>query len=110
MPIADKDNDGLAIFVGGKVSNNRTRPTFAKLAVPFIKNNPPRWPEVVNAVKIIVETYKKGAERGERVGEWIDRIGWPKFFEETGFKFTKYHIDDFRLAETTLNYSNHSTL
>ncbi|MDY6822090.1 MAG: dissimilatory-type sulfite reductase subunit beta [Deferribacterota bacterium] len=110
MPLADPLNDGLAIFVGGKVSNTRTKPAFSKLAIPFLPNNPPRWPEVVDAVKTIVETYKNGAEKGERVGEWIDRIGWPKFFEITGFEFTKYHIDDFRLAECTLNYSNHTTL
>ena len=110
MPLADKFNDGLAIFVGGKISNVRTKPTFAKLAIPFLPNTPPRWPEVVDAIKTIVETYKNGAERGERVGEWIDRIGWPRFFEVTGFEFTKYHIDDFRLAEDTLNYSNHTTL
>ena len=110
MPLSDKNYDGLAIFVGGKISNTRTKPTFAKLAVPFLHNNPPRWPEVVDAVKTIVESYKNGAQKGERVGEWIDRIGWPRFFETTGFEFTKYHIDDFRLSEATLNYSNHSTL
>jgi len=110
MPIADKLNDGLAIFVGGKVSNVRTKPSFSKLAIPFISNNPPRWPEVVDAVRTILDAYKKGARKGERVGEWIDRIGWPRFFETTGFEFTKYHIDDFRLAETTMNYSNHVTL
>jgi sulfite reductase beta subunit len=29
-------------------------------------------------------------------GDWIDRIGWPAFFEKTGLPFTKYHIDDWR--------------
>ena len=27
------------------------------------------------------------------MGEWIDRIGWPRFFELTGFAFTKHHLD-----------------
>lgn len=105
MPIADPLNDGVSIWVGGKVSNARTKPSFSKLAVPYLENDPPRWPKVVEAVKIILDAYKNGAERGERVGEWIERIGWPKFFKITGFKFTKYHIDDFRLGETTMNYS-----
>lgn len=78
MPIANAENDGLSIWVGGKVSNARTKPTFSKLAIPFIPNDPPRWPGVVNAVKTILNEYKKGAEPGERVGEWIDRIGWPR--------------------------------
>ncbi len=105
MPISDPLNDGVSIWVGGKVSNARTKPSFSKLAVPYLENDPPRWPKVVEAVKTILDAYKNGAEKGERVGEWIERIGWPKFFNITGFKFTKYHIDDFRLGEATMNYS-----
>jgi sulfite reductase beta subunit len=82
-------------------------PKFTKLAIPFLPNNPPRWPEVVDAVKIIVNVYKKHAKKYERVGEMIERIGWPKFFKLTGFQFTKYHIDDYRLATTTYQTSTH---
>ena len=49
----------------------------------------------------IVEVYAAGARPFERVGEWIDRIGWPKFFELIGQDFTKYHIDDFTHAGET---------
>jgi sulfite reductase beta subunit len=35
------------------------------------------------------------------MGEWIERIGWPKFFEMIGQEFTKYHIDDFKHAGET---------
>ncbi len=98
MPIADPDMDGLSIWVGGKVSNARSQPKFSKLAIPFLPNNPPRWPEVVEAVVKIVDVYAKGARKYERVGEWIERIGWPRFFELTGFEFTRYHIDDFKHA------------
>lgn len=101
MPIADPLNDGVSIWVGGKVSNARSEPMFTKLAVPYLPNNPPRWPEVTEAVKNIVEVYVKNARSYERMGEWIGRIGWPKFFELTGIKFTKYHIDDFKYAGTT---------
>ena len=100
-------NDGLSIWVGGKVSNARTGPTFSKLAVDFIPNNPPRWPEVVAAVRTIVEAYADGGRTYERVGEWIDRIGWAKFFDLTGFEFTKYHVDDFKLAGKTLRTNMH---
>ncbi len=98
MPLADPLNDGVSIWVGGKVSNARTEPSFSKLAIPFIQNDPPRWPEVVAAVRNIVEVWAKHALKYERMGEFIDRIGWPKFFELTGIEFTKYHIDDFKHA------------
>jgi sulfite reductase beta subunit len=96
--INNAKTDGISIWVGGKVSNSRVAPKFSKLAVPFLPNNPPRWPEVVDAVKKIVETYAANARKHERIGEWIDRIGWPKFFELIDQPFTKYHIDDFKHA------------
>jgi sulfite reductase beta subunit len=98
MTLNDAEMDGLSIWVGGKVSNARREPMFSKLAIPYIPNNPPRWPEVVDAVKNIVEIYAANARKFERMGEWIERIGWPKFFELTGIEFTKYHIDDFSHA------------
>ncbi len=107
MPLNDPENDGLSIWVGGKVSNARTAPRFSKLAIPFIPNNPPRWPEVVEAVINIVDVYAKHARKYERVGEWIDRIGWPRFFELTGIKFTRYHIDDFKNAGLSYARSTH---
>ncbi len=96
--INNAKTDGVSIWVGGKVSNARVAPKFSKLAVPYLPNNPPRWPEVVESVVKIVEIYAANARPYERMGEWIDRVGWPKFFELTGFPFTKYHIDDFKHA------------
>jgi sulfite reductase beta subunit len=105
MRLNDPDTDGISIWVGGKVSNARHEPMFSKLAIPFIPNEPPRWPGVVNAVKNIVEVYAKNAENYERMGEWIERIGWPKFFELTDIEFTKYHLDDFSHAGETYRRS-----
>ena len=102
MPLANPINDGVAIWVGGKVSNARSAPAFTKLAIPYLPNNPPRWPEVTEAVRHIVEVYAKNARKWERLGEWANRIGWPRFFELTGLEFTKYHIDDYKLAQKTL--------
>ncbi len=95
MPLADPEADGIAIWVGGKVSNARSGPKFSKLAIPFLPNNPPRWPEVVDAIKNIVELYAADARKYERVGDWIERIGWETFFDKTGIPFTDMHIDDF---------------
>jgi len=101
LPLNDPLNDGVSIWIGGKVSNARTTPAFSKLAIPFIPNNPPRWPEVVDAIKNIMETWKKHAHKHERIGQWIDRITWPKFFELTGIEFEKMHIDDYKHAGLT---------
>ncbi len=101
LPIADPENDGVAIVVGGKVGNLRSYPKFSKLVVPFIKNNPPKWPEVVEATKKIFNAYISGANKHERVGEWVERIGWEKFFKVTGLPFTFQHIDDFTIARET---------
>jgi len=101
MPLADSEGDGVAIYVGGKVSNARTAPMFSRLAIPYLPNNPPRWPEVVGAIKNIVEVYAKNALPEERMGEWIERVGWESFFKLTGIPFTEYHIDDFTHAIDT---------
>jgi len=57
-----------------------SKPMFSKLAIPFLPNNPPRWPEVVDAVKNIIEIYASNARKHERVGEGSERIGWERFF------------------------------
>ncbi|MFH1921562.1 MAG: dissimilatory-type sulfite reductase subunit beta [Planctomycetota bacterium] len=105
LPIADPLNDGVSIWVGGKVSNARVEPMFSKLAIPYLPNNPPRWPEVVEAVRTIVEVWAKDARKYERMGEFIARIGWPRFFKLTGIEFSKEHIDDFKHAGLTYKRS-----
>jgi sulfite reductase beta subunit len=42
--------------------------------------------------------WEKGARKYERMGEFIQRIGWPRFFKLTGIEFTKDHIDDYKYA------------
>lgn len=107
MEIRDADTDTFTIWVGGKGSNARGGPSLMKMAVWGLPNNPPRWPEVSDAVRKILKAYKEGAKDWERVGEWIDRIGWQRFFEKTGFPFTKYHIEDGPGAMWTYNRSTH---
>jgi sulfite reductase beta subunit len=113
MPLADPEGDGIAILVGGKVSNSKSMPKFSKLVIPFLPNTPPRWPETVDAVKNILEVYAKDAKKYERLGEWAERIGWEKFFEKTEIPFTIKSIDDYRLAydtwrtTTQFKFTNH---
>jgi sulfite reductase beta subunit len=105
IDIHDPENDGVAIVVGGKIGSLRTGPKFSKLAIPYIPNEPPRWPTTIAAVKNILETYAAGARKHERVGEWIERIGWERFFSLTGIEFTHQHIDDFTFMRDTLRTS-----
>ncbi|MCL5075805.1 MAG: dissimilatory-type sulfite reductase subunit beta [Chloroflexi bacterium] len=101
LPLADAEGDGVSIWVGGKVSSARTPPAFSRLVIPYLPNNPPRWPETVAAVKNIIETWARHAHKHERMGEWIERIGWDRFFLLTGIPFTEQLIDDFTFATET---------
>ncbi|HYG85549.1 MAG TPA: dissimilatory-type sulfite reductase subunit beta [Azospirillum sp.] len=105
MQINDPEHTKIAIWVGGKHSSTRSKPTFHKLVAAGIPNNPPRWPEASRIVKQILYAYKDDAKPWERMGEWIDRIGWARFFELTQLPFTKYHIDDWRGGRASLNAS-----
>lgn len=107
MQINDPVHSKLAIWVGGKHSSTRSKPTFHKLVVADLPNNAPRWPEVAAAVKLILRAYQQDGKPWERMGEWIDRIGWPRFFELTGLPFTKFHIDNWRGSRASLNASSH---
>ncbi len=97
----------IAIWIGGKNSNARSKPSFHKLVASNVPNNPPRWPEAGAIVKKILSVYKEDARDWERVGEWVERIGWPAFFEKTGLPFTKFHINDWKGSRHQLNASAH---
>jgi sulfite reductase beta subunit len=107
MQINDPEHTKLAIWVGGKNSNARGKPTFMKMVASGLPNNPPRWPEVSAMVKKILYTYKADARSWERVADWVERIGWPGFFEKCDLPFTKYLIDDWRGSRASLNASTH---
>ncbi|MDR1604939.1 MAG: dissimilatory-type sulfite reductase subunit beta [Gracilibacteraceae bacterium] len=101
MEIMDAANDGIAILVGGKVSNARSAPSFSRMVIPFLPNNPPRWPETTEAVRHIVEIWVRQARKGERVGEWIERIGWERFFTLADIPFSDKLIDDYVFSRET---------
>jgi len=74
----------------------------------------PRWPEVTDVVKKIVDVYASDANKYERLGDWAERIGWEKFFEKTGIPFTEKSLDDYRLSvdtfrtTTQFKYTDHA--
>ncbi len=107
MQINDPEHSKVAIWIGGKNSNARSKPMFHKLVAAGIPNNAPRWPEASAIVKKILSTYKETAKDWERVGDWVERIGWKRFFELTELPFTKYHLDNWRGSRHSLNSSAH---
>ena len=70
------------------------------LVAQGLPNNPPRWPEVNDIVGKILMAYKAGGKPWERLNEWIDRIGWKRFFEECDLEF---QIDDSNIKVISLN-------
>jgi len=114
LPLADKEGDGVAILAGGKISNRMSAPKFSKVVVPWLPNEMPRWPTVINTVRQIVEAYAKDAKKYERLGDWAERIGWERFFEKCGLPFTWHILDDYRLAydtfrtTTQFKYTDHA--
>jgi sulfite reductase beta subunit len=107
MQINDPEHSKIAIWVGGKNSNARSKPTLHKLVAAGIPNNPPRWPEAAAIVKKILRVYKEDAQDWERMNEWVERIGWKRFFELTGLPFTRFHVDNWRWSRMSLNASTH---
>lgn len=105
LPLADEEGSGVALLVGGKISNRISEPMFSKVVVPFIPNEPPRWPSTVDMIKQILNAYLKDANKYERIGEWAERIGWERFFSKTELPFTEHLIDDYRFAYNTWRQS-----
>jgi sulfite reductase beta subunit len=89
------DLDGFAVSVGGKASNTGRGPDLGRVVIPYLPNNPPKWEEAVNAVVQIVDAWKKDAEPDERVREWINRIGWDRFFKKAGIQVSLKDIDGY---------------
>ena len=74
---------------------HRLFPVWSSRSLP---NNPPRWPEVTDAIRAIIELWIANARKGERIGEWIERIGWERFFSLSGLPFSDMLIDDYIFA------------
>ena len=69
VPLADKEGDCVTIMAGGKVSNRITPPRFSKVVVPAVPNNFPRYPEVCESVRKIINAYVSNANKYERIGD-----------------------------------------
>ena len=105
LPLSDYEGDCVTVMAGGKVSNRISPPKFSKVVIPALPNNFPRFPEVCESVKKIIDAYAADANKYERVGDWAERIGWEKFFEKCDLPFSDHLIDDYRLQYDTYRTS-----
>ena len=85
--------DGHSIAIGGRASASRLGTTLGRVVVPFLPNEPPHYEKTVGVVKRIVETWKADAKKGERISDWVDRIGWERFFLKTGLPFFQQSME-----------------
>ncbi len=107
MPLNDPENDGISIWVGGKVTNARSEPKFSKLAIPFLPNNPPRWPEVVEAVQEHRGRLRRPRQAVRADGR-VDRAHrLAALLRADRHRVHRYHIDDFKHAGLTYARSAH---
>ena len=91
----DPKLDGFAVSVGGKASNTGSGPDLGRIVIPYLPNNPPKWEEAVKAVVQIMDAWKRSAEPDERMREWIQRIGWDRFFRKAGIAVNLKDIDGY---------------
>ena len=85
----------------------RPRPCSPSWRCPICPTIRPAGRKWSQAIRKILIKYAEGANKWERVGEWVERIGWEKFFEVCEIPFTFQHIDDYRWAYDTYRTSMH---
>jgi len=87
---------GVAVAVGGTSSNTSRGPRLARVLVPFIPlETALDCRPVLQAVDRVIDVWKEGARSGERLGDFVDRVGWPSFLRRVGVSFSPDLIDDF---------------
>lgn len=102
-----EESDGHSIAIAGKASASKYGTTLGRVVVPFLPNEPPHYEKTVAVIRKIVETWKRDARKGERIADWVDRIGWEKFFQKTGLPFFRQNLEslDIRSIMTLRNGS-----
>ncbi len=91
---------GVAVFVGGKTSNTGTGPRLPYKVIPWLPVNPPEYREIVAAVRKIIDVWRQNAKPGERLGDFIDRIGIDEFMNRLGVPRTRHN----RCEEASWNF------
>ena len=106
MQINDPEHSKFAIWVGGKNSNARSKPTFHKLVASgfrIILRAGRKFPRSFSRYSVLTrKTQRTGSVLESGRANWLAAL-----FEKTGLPFTKYHIDNWRGGRANLNASAH---
>jgi sulfite reductase beta subunit len=87
----DSSKAGVAILLGGKASNTGRGPLPSVQVIPWVPANPPEYKEIVAVVKKIIDEWRKDARQGERIGDWLMRIGYEEFYKRLSIPVTKWN-------------------
>jgi sulfite reductase beta subunit len=87
----DSSKAGVAILLGGKASNTGRGPLPSVQVIPWVPANPPGYKEIVAVVKKIIDEWRKDAKQGERIGDWLMRIGYEEFYKRLNIPVTKWN-------------------
>lgn len=87
---------GAAVSVGGTSATTGRGPRLGRVVAPFIPSSGPlEYDALLDLVDRIITVWKSGARQGERVGAFVDRIGWPSFLRQAQVEFNFSLIDNF---------------
>ncbi|ABO08876.1 dissimilatory-type sulfite reductase subunit beta [Pyrobaculum calidifontis] len=87
----DQSKAGVAVLIGGKASNTGRGPLPSVQVIPWVPAIPPAYREIVAVVKKIIDVWRQNAREGERLGDWVHRIGMEKFYEMLNIPVTKWN-------------------
>ncbi len=95
---------GVAIAVGGMAANTTRGPRLARLLVPFIPlEGALECEPILQVIERVIAVWERGARQGERLGDFVDRIGWPSFLRQTDTAFDPNLIDNFEPVSVRRN-------
>lgn len=87
----DTKKIGVSVMVGGKSSNTGVGPTLARMLVPWVPVTPPGYREVVAVAGKIIETWRAGARQGERMADYLERVGMEALLQALEVPVTKHN-------------------
>jgi sulfite reductase beta subunit len=87
----DVSKVGVCVMVGGRSSNTGIGPTLARMLVPWIPVNPPGYREVVAVVGRIIDIWRANARGGERMADYVERVGMDELLKTLGVPLTKHN-------------------
>jgi len=76
-----KGERGAAILVGGR---GGAAPSLGGVVFPFIPVKPIDYTEIKEKIARILEIWIKKAQEGERLGAFVQRLGWGRFLKAVG--------------------------